>query len=81
MEWFENCGTADLEDAIMRCGRRPARPTLAEDGDWVVEGRLRSVIGQYVLFEGALRLAAQTGCAVRLERLGEQVVERRLGLF
>ena len=82
VEWLRDRETADLEYPIMRYSRRPMRLTLAEDGDRVVEGRLRGVIGQYLLFDhGAFHVAAHTGCAVRIERLGDGVVERQMELF
>ena len=80
--WLEARETADLEYPIMRYSRRPLRLTLADHGDRVVEGRLRGVIGQYLLFDhGAFHVAAHTGCAVRVERVGDDVVERQMDLF
>ena len=80
--WLEDREAVELEYPIERYSRRPARLTLAEGADRIVEGRLRGVIGQFLLFDhGAFHVAGHAGCTVRVETLGEAVAEPQMELF
>ena len=82
VRWLDERETVEFEYPIERYSRRAARLSLSAGGDRIVEGRLRGVIGQYLLFDhGAFHVAGHSGCTVRVETLGEQFVERQRDLF
>ena len=80
--WLDEREPMEFQYPVTRYSRRAVRLTLGDGADRVVEGRLRGIVGQYLLFDhGAFNVAGHTGGAVRVEVLGDDFVEPQMELF
>lgn len=80
--WLDPRAEVEISFPVARYSKNAIRLKLADGPDSVIEGRLRGIIGQFLLFDhGAFNVASHTSYRVRFETLGDDVLEPQMDLF